>query len=61
MSSLQERLDVYLESADRKLELVLLQHSRVQDTELSNNVLLAANTGVNGSGVASEVGGVYQT
>lgn len=56
--SLQERLNVDLQSADRVLELVLAQHSRVEDTEGTNDVILAADTKVDGGAVAGEVGGV---
>lgn len=56
---LQERLDVDLQSTDRILEFVLLQHRGVQDTKRANNVLLAADANVNGGRVSGEVGRVY--
>ena len=43
---LQERLDVDLQSADRVLEFVIFQHSRVKNTEGTNYMLLAADAGV---------------
>jgi hypothetical protein len=55
---LQESLDIELQSTGRVLQSVLLKHSGVQDTESTNDRLLAGNADVDGGSVTGEVGGV---
>lgn len=57
---LQEGLDVELQGADRVLEFVLLKDLRVQDTEVTNDLVLAADAEVDGGGVAREESRVYR-
>jgi hypothetical protein len=57
--ALHESLNIQLQGTDWVLQLVLLQHSRVQDTEGTNDLVLATNTEVDGSSMAGEVGGIY--
>lgn len=57
--ALHESLDIQLQSTDWVLQLVLLEHSRVQNTKGANDLVLAANNDVDGSSVAGEVGGIY--
>lgn len=58
--SLQERLDVDLQGADRVLEFVLLQHGGVQDTEGTDDKILAADANVDRSSVTGEVSGIWE-
>lgn len=57
--ALHESLDIQLQSTDWVLQLVLLQHSRVQDTEGTNGLVLAVNANVDGSSMTGKIGGVY--
>lgn len=52
---LQERLDVDLNCTDRVLELVLLQHSGVENTEGTNDMFLTTDASMDRSSVTGEV------
>lgn len=57
--ALHKSFNIQLQSTDWVLQLVLLEHSRVQNTEGANDLVLAANNDMNGSRVTGEVSGIY--
>lgn len=59
-SGLQERLDVELQGADGVLKLVFFQHLGMENTEVANDLVFAADAEVDGGGVAWEESGIYR-
>ena len=58
--TLQESLNIELQSTDGVLELVVLQHRWVENTERTNDLVLATDANVDGTSMTGEVGRVYQ-
>jgi len=58
--ALQESLDVELQNTNWVLELILLQHGWVENTEGADDLVLAGNANVDGTSVAREVGSIYK-
>jgi hypothetical protein len=54
-SDLQKYFNVKFESADGVFEVVILQHSRVQDAKCANDVVLAVKRNVNRGRMAGEI------